>query len=321
MQRRHFLSLLCAPALPAVLARPAWAQATPLRLLVGSVPGGTPDVLNRDLAQLLAQELDRPIVVENRPSAGGVLALSELRRSAPDGNTIAAVFWAQLSVTPGLMPTLPYHPLEDFDFLGTWISGPQVLFARADAPFRSPAELIAHARRSTPPLQFGSPGSVSPGHIFGELFKQVAQVPLQHVPYRGAAAVAGILRGDVPLLVDGVSQALPHVQAGTLRPLVAFSSRAVPALPQVPTSAELGLPGLDRPVWHGFLAPKGMPSTFTERFNAALRTAAQSPAFRRTQESLGRVMALTTPQQMRDMVAREIPEWAEVVRHAGITLQ
>ena len=320
MHRRRFLSSLCLPALPAVVS-PARAQGTPLRLLVGSTAGGIPDVLNRELAQALAVALERPVVVENKPSAGGVLALSELKRSVPDGNTVAAVFWAQLSVTPGLMPALPYRPLEDFEFMGTWISGPQVLVARADAPYRSIAELVDQARRSEPPLQFASPGMVSPGHVFGELFKQVTQVPLQHVPYRGAAAVTGVLRGDVSLLVTGVEQVLPHVQAGVLRPLAVFSNRQVPALPEVPTSAALGLVGLDRPVWHGFLAPKGTPTAFVERFGAALRSVVETPAFRRAHEAVGRVIDLTTPAQMRDRVAREMPEWAEIVRKAGITMQ
>lgn len=321
MKRRRLLSTLCIPVLAGAIARPALAQATPLRMLVGSAPGGTPDVLNRELAQLLAVELGRPIVVENKPSAGGVLALAELKRSPADGNTIAAVFWAQLSVTPSLMQTLPYRPLEDFDFIGTWVSGPQVLVARSDAPFRSVAELVELARRSTPPLQFGSPGNVSPGHIFGELFSQTARIPLQHVPYRGAAAISGILRGDVSLLVDGVAQVLPQVQAGTLRPLAAFASRPIPSLAGVPTSVALGLTGLDRPVWHGFVAPRGTPSAFIERFGSALRSVVETDAFRRNQESLGRVMALTTPSEMREMVAREMPEWGALVRKAGISLQ
>ena len=265
--------------------------------------------------------LNRPVIIENKPSAGGVLALQEVLRAAPDGNTVAAVFWAQLSVTPSLMPQLPYRPLEDFEMLGTWVHGAQVLVSAPGSGLTSLEDVVARARREPGLLQFGTPGNVSPGHLLMELWKADHGIEVQHIPYRGPAGVQGLLRGDVPLLADGISQVLPHVQAGKMRPLAVFASLRSPALPEVRTFGEAGYRGLDHRVWHGFVAPRGTPVAFVDAFGAALRASVAEPELKRWHEGEGRTLAVASPAQMRAAVTAEIPLWADLVRRARISLQ
>lgn len=323
MNRRHLLRVAAAAAVPTLAWQPADAQGSgrPLRLFVGSTPGSTPDVLNRHLGDRLAVHLNRPVVIENKPSAGGVLALQEVRRAAPDGNTVAAVFWAQLSVTPSLMPHLPYRPLEDFEMLGTWVHGAQVLVSAPGSSLTSLEDVVARARREPGSLQFGTPGNVTPGHLLMELWKADHGIDIQHIPYRGPTGVQALLRGDVPLLADGVSQVLPHVQAGKMRPLAVFASLRSPALPEARTFGEAGYRGLDHRIWHGFVAPRGTPPAFVDAFGAALRASVAEPELKRWHEGEGRTLAVTTPAQMRAAVTAEIPLWADLVRRAGISLQ
>lgn len=323
MNRRHLIRLATAAALPALPWPAALAQASgqPLRIFVGSAPGATADILNRHLGDRLATHLGRPVVIENKPSAGGVLALQEVRRAAPDGQTIAAVFWAQMSVTPSLMPQLPYRPLEDFEMLGTWVHGAQVLVSAPGSGLTSVEDVVARARREPNVLQYGTPGNVTPGHLLMELWKADHGIELQHIPYRGPSGVQALLRGDVPLLADGMSQVLRHVQVGKMRPLAVFTAQRSPALPEVRSLAEVGYRGLDHRVWHGFVAPRGTPPAFIEAFGAALRASVADPEVRRWHESEGRTLDVTSPEQMRADVVRELPLWANLVRRAGISLQ
>ena len=320
----HCLGAALLPPMTVARAQPssaAWPQ-RPIRLLVGSSPGGTPDVVNRQLAERLGAELGQTVVVENKPSAGGVVALQALKSSAPDGYTVAGVFWGQLSVMPSLMPKLPYDTTRDFATVGTWASGPQVLVAGPSVPeVGTMADLLADARRRPGALQYASPGVGSPGHIFMELLKATAKLDLPHVPFRGGGAMLGVVRGDVPLLMAGAGDVMPGIREGKLRALAVCAERRLLALPAVPTMAEVGLQGLDRLVWHGLLAPLGTPAPVIERLHRALVAVCGQADFVKSHEALGRVVSVTTPEQMREMVRAEIPLWAEVIQRAGITLQ
>lgn len=323
MNRRDLIRLTAATALPALAGRVAGADNStrPLRMIVGSAPGATSDLLNRHLAERLANHLGRPIVIENKPAAGGVVGLQELRRAAPDGQTIAAAFWAQLSVTPTLMPQLPYRPLEDFEMLGTWVHGAQVLVASMSSGLSSLEDVVARARRDPAALQYGSPGNVTPGHLLMELWKADHGVSLQHVPFRGPSGVQGLLAGDVPLLADGMQQVLAHVKSGRMRPLAVFAAQRAPALADVRTFGEAGYRGLDHRIWHGFIAPRGTSPAFVETFGAALRASVADPEVQRWHASFSRTLEVTTSAQMRAAVGAEIPLWADLVRRAGISLQ
>lgn len=324
MNRRDLMRLTATTVLPALTWRHARADNSgrALRMIVGSAPGATADVLNRHLAERLASHLGRPVVIENKPAAGGVVGLQELRRAAPDGQTIASVFWAQLSVTPSLMPQLPYRPLEDFEMLGTWVHGAQVLVSSPASGLSTLEDVVARARRDPTALQYGSPGNVSPGHLLMELWKADHGVAVQHVPYRGGpSGIQGLLSGDVPLLADGMQQVLPHVKAGRMRPLAVFPAQRSPALPEVRTFGEAGYRGLDHRIWHGFVAPRGTPPAFVDAFGAALRASVADPEVQRWHAGFGRTLEVTTPAQMRAMVGAEIPVWADLVRRAGISLQ
>lgn len=311
---------LAVATLPGRAATPEWPT-RPVRLLVGSTVGGPPDVINRRLAERLSVELGQSVVVENRPSAGGVVALQALKASPPDGHVLAGVFWAQMSVTPSLLPSLPYNPLLDFTHVGIWVAGPQMLVAGAGTRFATLDDVLVAARREPGRLQYGTPGIGSPGHVFMALLEANAGVDLQNVPYRGPGAIQGVLRGEVPLLMTGVSETLPFVRDGRMRPIALCAPSRLPLLPGVPTMAEAGVAGLDALVWHGLVGPRGLPAPVVDRLQRALRAAVADEAFRRPHEEVGRIVAVGSPRAMAETIERETPVWARIVKRAGITAE
>lgn len=317
MLRRHWIQ--AAAALPWLL--PARGQeARPIRLLVPVVAGAVPDVLNRELGRRLQAELGQPVVVENRPGGGGALMAAELRRAAPDGHTLGAAYLSILSVSPSLFKPRPYHPVTDFSHLGIWCHGYFVLAVPAASPWKSMAELLAAARASTEALHFGTAGVATPGHLFVTQLAHAAQLRLNHIPFKGSVDVvmAGV-KADVPIITDGTQLVLPQVAAGKLRVLAVMAPRRLATLPEVPTLAELGLAGIDHPVWHGLVAPPGLPPAVSTRLQAALAKVVNQPDFVRWNEEGGRLVEWRDGERMRSQVEREFGFWAQEIQRAGIT--
>jgi tripartite-type tricarboxylate transporter receptor subunit TctC len=241
--------------------------------------------------------------------------------SALDGTTIASVFWNQMSVAPSLFNNLGYDPVEDVAHIGIWMSGPQLLVTHPDSGIGSVGQLIEKARASQPPLQYASFGVSSPSHIFTELLLEKADFKMDHVPFSGPKVLQAIVNREVPLAMGGVTDMLPMVRAGKLVPLAVTGDRRLSALPEVPTMADAGVPGLDHKVWFGLIAPKGTPSAIIVRLHSALEVAAANPEFRAKMELTGRIVSVGTPAAMRETIRSEIPLWAGIVKRAGITAQ
>jgi tripartite-type tricarboxylate transporter receptor subunit TctC len=292
----------------------------PIRLLVPVVPGAVPDIANRELARRLQAELGQTVVVENKPGGGGALMVSELRRAAPDGLTLGAAYLSILSVSPSLFKPPAFHPVHDFSHLGTWCHGYFVLAVPAASPWRQLPDVLAAARAEPGRVQFGTAGMATPGHLFVTQMAHAAQVQLSHIPFKGSAdVVLSGVRGDVPLITDGTQLVLPHVAAGRLRALAVMAPRRLPALPDVPTLAETGFAGIDHPVWHGLIAPAGLPAQASARLQAALVRVSQQSDFIKWNEDAGRFVEWRDGERMRQQVAREFEFWAKEIQRAGIS--
>lgn len=207
--------------------------------------------------------------------------------SSPDGYTIAMVAFSQMSVNPSLIANLPHDAMQDFAHIGIFWRGPQLLAASAGTLAPSLNELIVSAKARPGQMRYGSPGNGSPGHVFMEQFKLAAGIDVQHIPYKGTAAVVAGVSGEVELLMEGVSPQLPHVRSGKLKPLAVTGSQRLGLLPDVPTFDELGIKGIGT-VWLGFIAPRGTSAAIVARLNQELARAVDSQEFRRASEGSSR---------------------------------
>jgi tripartite-type tricarboxylate transporter receptor subunit TctC len=317
---RRWMACLSLTALGAGVASESIAQAYPARpvkVFAGVAAGSSPDGVLRQVAETLSTSLGQPVVVENRVGANGVLALEALRSSAPDGYTIAMVAFSQMSVNPSLIATLPHDPVRDFAHIGIFWRGPQLLSAGTGATPASLRELVAAAKARPGQLRYGSAGNGSPAHVFMEQVKLAAGIDIQHIPYRGAAAVTAGIAGEIELLMEGVAPQLPHIRAGKLKPLAVSGKQRLGVLPDVPTFEELGIEGIGT-VWLGFVAPRGTPPDVVSRLNQELKRAVETPEFRRTSEGFGRLVTPGRPDEMAATIRDEIPRWREVVQRAQI---
>lgn len=301
-------------------AKFAFAEAyptQPIKFLVGGAPGSVTDVALRQIAEKLAPLLGQPVVVENRSSAGGIVALEALKHSRPDGYTLGLVHFAQMSVAPSLFEHLPYDPIKDFAHIGMLWSGPLVLVVNAKVHASSLAEFTALVRAHPGQLRYSSTGNGTPTHIIMEQFKLAAGLDIQHIPYRGPAAHMAVVGGEVDALVEGLMPLLAHIRAGKLKPLAVSGQRRLSALPEVPTFEESGVKGIGA-AWVGVLAPRDTPATVVAQLNRALRQVLESPGIRVPFEELGRRIAPGSPEEMRAAIIEEIPRWRDVIKRGGI---
>ena len=306
----------------ALLALPAWARAQtarPLRIVVPFTPGGSTDILARALAPRLAQSLGQPVVVDNRPGAGGSLGAAEAAKAEPDGQTLLMGHIGTLGVNPSMYPKLAYDPLRSFVPVAYVARVPNVLVVAATSPWRTLADLLAAARAQPGRLTYSSGGNGSAAHITFEYLKLRAKVFMLHIPYRGTApSVTDVLAGQVDCTFTGAPAVIPHVRSGRLRALAVSSPLRLPQLPDVPTVAESGLAGFEADQWYGLVAPAGTPAAVVARLNAEVNKALALPDVAQQLAVEGAVPAPTTPQAFGELIRREIPRWAEVVRAGNV---
>ena len=305
------------------LAMAAWAAVhaqagKTLRLIVPFPPGGSPDILARAIAAKLGPDLGRTVVIDNRPGAGGSLGAAEAARAEADGNTLLMGHVGTLAVAPALYPKLPYDPLKSFVPVASVARVPNVL-VNAGSSFRTLAELIARARAQPGVMTYASGGNGSAAHITFEYLKLEAGFPALHIPYRGTApAVTDLLGGQVDALFTGAPAVLPHVRSGRLRALAVSSPRRLPTLPDAPTVAESGHPGFDADQWYGIVAPAGTPAALVASLNAAINNALQTPAVVQQLAAEGAIATPDSPKAFRELIEREIPRWAAVVKTGNV---
>ncbi len=292
--------------------------ARPIRFILPFPPGGGTDILGRIISERLSASLGQPVVIENRGGAGGNVGAEAAAKSAPDGYTIVLVA-PSLAISPSLYSKLNYDPVKDFAPVSLVATVPNVMITHPSVPARTLAEFIALAKTKPGRMNFGSGGNGTSNHLAGELFNIVAGVKLVHVPYKGVnLAMNDVLSGEVQLVVIGVPAASPHIKAGKLRALALIAPRRSPAIPEVPTVAEAGLPGFEVTTWYGVLAPAGTPRPIVTRLNAELVRIMHAPELKERLAALATDPATGTPEEFADYIKREIEKWGEVVRQAGL---
>jgi tripartite-type tricarboxylate transporter receptor subunit TctC len=306
-------ALLAAPR----LARAQWPD-RPVRIVVAFPPGAATDVLARALANALAPALGQPVVVENRPGAGGNIATVAVRRAAPDGLTFLAHSVAY-AVNPSLYRNAGYDALTDLEPVALLASTPNIITVNPEKlDIRTLPELIAAAR--TRPLDYGSSGTGTTTHLGMELlFRSLARVEVQHVPFGPAQAITAVVGGQVPIGSTSLPPALPMVREGRLRAVAVTSARRDPGLPDVPTVAEQGFTGFEALTWFALVAPAGTPAPIADRMNTEVNRALSAPEVRQRLDAAG---FAPDPRSRTDFAAflrAEVAKWAEVVRVSGAT--
>jgi len=319
---------LCAMATVALSAGTAgaWAQAAypehPIRMIVPFAAGGAIDAMARPVADAMARELGQAVVVENKAGAAGNIGAAQVAKSAADGYTLLVGTSATHGANPALFAHPGYDAVNDFEPVMLWGSVPNLLVVNAARGPQSLAELTERARREPGKLTYGSAGSGTSLHLAAILFEQAAGVKLVHVPYKGGApASLDLLGGNLDMIFDTVSVALPNIRAGKLRALAVAAPERYFALPEVPTFAELGVKGVEASTWAGLFAPKGTPPAVLARLRRASEVAMNDARVQETLRSNG-VQRMAWPgERFGAFVTSETRRWGKVIRDAGITAQ
>ncbi len=319
MPRRAALAALVAAALPGLAQAQAAATfpSKPIHLYIASTAGGPQDVIGRMLGDELTKTLGQPVVVENKPGAGGAVAAEPVMRAAPDGHTLlmTAIPYA---IAPALINKLPYDMNRDFAHVAQIITGASVLVAHPSTGFRTLKDLLGAAAKSPGKIVYASAGNGTSGHLAMELLKQRARVSMLHIPYRGGApAVNDLLAGHVQVMIINPDIVLPHVQAGKLVALAGTGRARGPAYPTVPTVIEQGIADFESSAWGGISAPRGTPPEIVDKLNGAIVRAVQGP-LRPRLEAMGYQVATSGPAEYAALFKRETENWARVVQTAGI---
>jgi tripartite-type tricarboxylate transporter receptor subunit TctC len=315
-------SLIAAVALAALGVTAAAAQgAFPSRavhIFVPYPPGGAVDIVGRTLGDELSKRWGQPVVIENRPGAGGVVAEQALAQSPPDGYTLIVVATGH-ALNSYFYAKLPYDPFKDFTPISLIGSSPNMLLVRADSEFKSVSDVIAAARAKPGQLSYGHAGIGTSPHLAGELFKAMAKIDIVAVPYKGGApAIADLIGGHIPLTFNNIPESMGQIQAGTVRPLGVTTIARSPVLPNVPTIAEAALPGYDTGVWWGFLAPAGLPADVKAKLAKDCAEVAQLPAVRQKLLQLGATPIGSSPEVFSKLIRDEYEKWGPVIKAAGI---
>ena len=290
----------------------------PIHIIVGFAPGGSADTIARTLGQVLSAQVGQPVVVENRPGAGGSLNLEAVLRAPADGYTIAAG-GVNNAVNVTLAKILSCHFAQDFSMLTLTATVPNILVVNPTVPVQNVKELIAYAKAHPGKLSFASSGSGSSIHLSGELFNNIAGVKMTHIPYKGSIpALADLVGGHVQVMFDNVSSAIPNIKAERLKPLGVASLKRYPTLPDVPTIAEQGVPGYETTIWLGLFAPANTPQPIITQLNKAVREAVNSSEYKDKLEFLAMQPVVSSPQELARLLKADTAKWAKVVKDAGI---
>ena len=290
----------------------------PVRLICPYPPSGATDITARAIASELSKSLGQPVIVDNRPGAGGNIGAELAAKAAPDGYTILTSISALHGIVPVLYSKLNYDPNKDLAPVIVLVSYSNVLVVNPSVKAASVKELIALAKAEPGKLTFASSGSGATTHMSGEMFKHLTGVDIVHVPYKGAApAMTDLLGGQVNMMFDAVPTSLPHIKSGKLRALGVTGAKREPALPDVPTIAEAGVPGYEASVWFGLEVPASTPKAIIARLSEASMKGLAAPEFAKRMTELGFTIVGGTPEQAGEMIKVEIQRWGPVVKASG----
>ena len=315
LQRLAFaaLGLMSVPMLAAAQDYPV----RPIRLVVPFPPGGPTDVLARIVATRLGERLGQPVVIDNKPGASGMIGADMVAKSTPDGYTLLANASIHV-INPSLYAKTAYDAIADFAPVSNLADVPLVLAVNPKVAARSVAELVTLAKSSKPALAFASAGNATSQHLSGEAFKIAAGIDMLHVPYKGSApALTDLVGGQVQLMFDSLPSAMPHLKAGTLRPLAVTTLERSAALPEVPTLVEGGYPGYAISTWYGVWAPVGTPAAVVQRVSREIAAIVRLPEVRQQFAGLGAEPVGNTPEEFAAFTKAELAKWAGIVKRSG----
>ena len=299
-----------------------WPAAKPISYVVPFTVGGSTDVVGRLLAQKLGDRLQQSVVVENKPGAAGAIGATYVAKAPADGYTLFGGTISTHAINASLYKNLRYDPVKDFEPVSLVATLPNVLLVDPNLGVNSVAELIDLLKREPAKRTFASSGPGTSTHLAGELFADTIGVPLTHVPYKGTPpAMVDVSSGAVTFMFDQMTAALPLLQNGRLKLLAVTTPRRIALAPDTPTMEEAGVPGFQMASWQAVYAPKGTPRAVVDRLSQEISAILKEPD---VQEKLGKTMGMelvgSTPEALRDLMASEIPRWAEVVEKSGATV-
>jgi tripartite-type tricarboxylate transporter receptor subunit TctC len=310
------LSLLLLPA----TGRAEEFPTKPIKLIVPFPPGGPNDIIARVVGQRMSELVKQPVIIENRSGQAGVLGTDAVAKAAPDGYTIAITSASSLVINPSL-EKMPYDVRKDLAPVTLNVTVPEMLVVASNVPANNMAELIALAKAQPGKLNFASAGIGGLPHLAGELFKLTAKLDIVHVPYRGAApAINDLLGQQVQMTFLDLPVILPHIRAGSLKPIALGSPTRAPTAPDVPTTAEVGMPDLLIENWYGMIAPGGTPEKIIAELNRITNEAMADPGVKAKLADQGLTVAGNTPEQFRGFIDSETRKWAKVIKDAGIEI-
>jgi tripartite-type tricarboxylate transporter receptor subunit TctC len=319
LQRRRFLQMAAGAAVLPGLSRIAMAQSyptRPVRLVAGFPPGGAVDMVARLMGQWLSERLGTPFVIENRAGAGGNIAAEAVVRASPDGYTLLMVNVAN-AINATLYDKLSFNIIRDIAPVASIMRAPGVMVVTPSVPAKTVPEFIAYARANPGKINMASAGNGSSGHVFGELFKFMTAVNMQHVPYRGGApALTDLLGGQVQVYFGPIPETIEHIRAGKLRPLAVTTAMRLESLPNIPTVGEF-VPGYEASGWHGVGAPTNTPREIVEKLNSEINAALADPKLKARLADLGGTVLPGSPGDFGKLIADETEKWAKVVRASG----
>ena len=290
----------------------------PIRYIVPSAAGGGADIAARQLTAELAVQMKQQFVIDNRPSAGGLIGMQLLVGSPPDGYTLGYGNMGYLAINPSLMPNLPYDVDRDLQLIGQVASNQNVLAVRLTLPVKSVQDLIAYARSNPDKLSFASSGNGTTLHLSGELFKQMTGTRMVHVPYKAVSqALTELMAGQVDLIFDNQLSIVNFIQAGKVRPLAVTGPKRSPVFPDLPTMSEAGVRGYEITTWSAMIGPAKMPKAIVAKLNAEIQKACASPRLMATLAAQGGACAPGSPEQFTQFVKKERMKWGEIVKRSG----
>lgn len=319
--RRHLLviaALLCL-ALPQAHAQ-AWPQ-KPIRIVVTFAPGGSSDIVARLLQPGLQEKLGQTVIVENKPGAGSTIGANEVARAAPDGYTLLLSNTAPISISPFMMDKSPYDPVKSFSHVAYIGSVPNVFVVHPSVPAKTMPELVKWINAQAKPVNYGSGGVGSIGHIVGEMFKQQYKLNMEHVPYKGSSPMhTDLLGGTLQFAVDTLTQNVPYMKEGKLTGIAVTSRTRAAMSPNVPTVVEAGYPKLVADNFLGISAPAGTPRDVVDKVNKAVSEVVAQPEVARRLADLGVAPDSMTPAEFTKFVTEQVSDWAPAVKASGARL-